>query len=107
MATKPLYQLLFPLPQSCSHMVVSHDTPKSAVDLYDNASLLLETISGLFEVLSDAAPDNDSTKSVLRLGVDLCAELERRIQLLYRAHEVLAEGQEPEIAPAEAGGKKG
>jgi hypothetical protein len=75
----------------CSHIAAPCKEPKDAGDLLDNANLLLTQITALFDALFEILPDEteDPGRPLASLGLDLCKELGRRMELLANAQRYL------------------
>jgi hypothetical protein len=68
------------LPEFCTHVACSHEEPHSETDLRDNVDMLLMQITALFEAMTEI------DGGLAWIGVDLCKELARRVDMLDNAH---------------------
>lgn len=66
----------------CTHLPISYEHPTTAGQLYDNLTLLLSCVRGLFDAICDAT-EGERISDVAYLGEHLCKELERRAEALY------------------------
>jgi hypothetical protein len=72
---------------TCTHIAISHKEPRNFTEAYDNLTLLLSTVKGLFCVLHRTlSGDENDYATVAYLGGELCSELERRANSLYEMH---------------------
>lgn len=71
------------LPDFCTDVACAHDEPHSETDLRDNVDSLVMHITALFEAMTNAEVDSGG---LAWLGVDLCKELPRRVDMLDNTH---------------------